>query len=465
MSKIADKYFKGRGGVLELLPIAIPMFLSSMFDMLMMFVDRLFLSHVGVVHQAAAMSGGVTSWMVVSFFAGIVGYSSALIAQYHGAGQKGNCTRMVWQSLMLGLASYPLVLLIDLAVSHSPVFSAHSALEQELERRYFWYMAFGTVFALMRFSFSSFFSGIGRTKVIMAANVVAMVVNIFANWVLIFGHLGFPALGLDGAAIGTLLSSFSAVALIAARFFRERLTEEWRDATPGFFDAGKLLKLLRYGLPQGVENVLGMMGFVCLLSAFHSYGDDMATATTICFNWDNFSFHPLMGVQVAVTTLVGQFMGAGEPRLAARSARSGFIAALLYSFCVTMLFVTCAPQLVGVFTPASSGLDYAGVRAYALPMLRLCGLYLMTDAVLLVSSGVLRGAGDTFWCMVVHLAINLTNAACIVFSVRVLQVKPLQAWTIFVVFGILGSTAIFTRYRLGHWKKLRIIEGGATTGA
>ena len=135
---IRKKHFDGPGGILELLPIAIPMFLSTMFDMLMMFIDRLFLSHVGVVHQAAAMTGGITSWMVVSFFVGIVGYSSTLTAQYYGAGQKYNCLRMVKQSLWCAVVSYPLILLIDCIVSISPVFSGHSELEQVLERRYFW---------------------------------------------------------------------------------------------------------------------------------------------------------------------------------------------------------------------------------------------------------------------------------------------------------------------------------------
>ena len=102
---IRKKHFDGPGGILELLPIAIPMFFSTMFDMLMMFIDRLFLSHVGVVHQAAAMTGGITSWMVVSFFVGIVGYNSTLTAQYYGAGQKYNCVRMVkevvWMSQLV----------------------------------------------------------------------------------------------------------------------------------------------------------------------------------------------------------------------------------------------------------------------------------------------------------------------------------------------------------------------------
>ena len=82
MKSFLEKHFKGPGGIYPLLVIAFPMFLSCVFDMLMMFIDRLFLSRVGIVHQAAAMGGGVTSWSVSAFFAGVVGYASALVAQY-----------------------------------------------------------------------------------------------------------------------------------------------------------------------------------------------------------------------------------------------------------------------------------------------------------------------------------------------------------------------------------------------
>ncbi|MBO4526181.1 MAG: MATE family efflux transporter, partial [Victivallales bacterium] len=390
---IRKKHFDGPGGILELLPIAIPMFLSTMFDMLMMFIDRLFLSHVGVVHQAAAMTGGITSWMVVSFFVGIVGYSSTLTAQYYGAGQKYNCLRMVKQSLWCAVVSYPLILLIDCIVNISPVFSGHSELEQALERRYFWYMAFGSVNALTRFVFGSFFTGIGRTKVLLVANSVALFVNVVANWVLIFGHLGCPALGLDGAAIGTVMSGASAAITLMAVYWRARRHPEWEGGRkPPLFEADKLFKLIRYGLPQGVENILSMVCFVFLVSSLHSYGDDMAAATTIAFNWDSFSFHPLLGVQVAVSTLVGQAMGAGLPERAVRVAHSGYKVAIAYASFMLFLFISCTGTLVGVFTPESSGLDYAQVREYAIPMLRLAGLYLLTDALLIIASGALRGA-------------------------------------------------------------------------
>ncbi len=460
LSTIRRNHFEGPGGIFELLPIAIPMFLSSMFDMLMMFIDRLYLSRVGVVHQAATMTGGTTSWMVVSFFVGIVGYSSALTAQYFGAGQRRNCVRMVWQALLVAFISYPLVLLVDCLVSISPVFSGHSALEQELERRYFWYMSFGGIISLLRFAFGSFFTGIGKTKVLLAANMVALVVNATANWILIFGHLGVPALGLDGAAIGTLLSGFSTVVILCLVFFRIGRKREWRDKSPTLIDRKKLWKLIRYGLPQGCENVLGMICFVFLVSSFHTYGDDMAAATTIVFNWDGFSFHPLLGIQVAVTTLVGHAMGKGKPELAVRAARSGFKVAMCYAFILIVVFVVYTEQLVGVFTPELAGLDYQNVRAFARPMLRLAGFYLMTDAVLLISVGALRGAGDTFWCMLIHFFNNLAITLFCLLCVHKLRLPPVQVWVFFVVLAMMSSATLFTRYKLGRWKTMRIIEHG-----
>ncbi len=457
-SSIKKRHFEGPGGIFELLPIAIPMFISSMFDMLMMFIDRLFLSRVGVVHQAAAMSGGISSWMITSFFVGVIGYSSTLIAQYLGANQKHNCVRMVYQALLLAAISYPLALLVHFLVASSPIFDYHSELERTLERRYFWYMGFGCLNAFLRFSFGSFFSGIGKTKMIMVGNIVALFVNLIANWVLIFGHWGFPALGLDGAAIGTILSGLSSALVLVGAFLHYRRKPEWRNDTQRGLEWDKFRKLLRYGLPQGCENVLGMICFVFLVSSFHSYGDDMATATTIVFNWDGFSFHPLLGIQVGVTTLVGRAMGKGDPELAVKTTHSGFKLGLAYAFCMLMLFQIFTTVLVGVFAPESSGLDYTKVREYAVPMLRMAGLYIMTDAVLLIATGALRGAGDTLWCMVIHFLNNLVITLVILTCVHKLEMPPLRVWLYFVICGALSSSTFLVRYKVGRWKKLRIIE-------
>ncbi|MBP5233695.1 MAG: MATE family efflux transporter [Planctomycetes bacterium] len=455
------RHLAGEGGVLELLPIAVPMFLSSVFDMLQMMIDRVFLAHVGKVQQAAAMSGGVTSWMCLCLFAGMIGYSSALVAQYCGAGARDDAARVFWQAIRLSFLCYPLVLLVDFLVANcTPVFSGHSPLEQALETRYFWYMAFGSILALVRFALGSFFAGIGRTGIVMAANAVAMVVNVVANWALIFGHCGFPALGLDGAAIGTLVSGALMCAMLAAAFLKVAGSPEYRGsgAAARRRDAGLLAKLVRYGLPQGVENLLGCMSFVVLVTSFHRYGEDMAAATTIAFNWDGMSFHPLLGIQVGVTTLVGRAMGRERPDVAARVGHSGFKVGLAYAFFMVAVFSAVPQLLVGIFTPDGEDLDYAKVREYAVPMLRLVGLYLVTDAVQLMSAGVLRGAGDTFWSMVITMCRDWTVAASVLVCVHLLGLGPMQTWTAFVGTVVVCSVPLFLRYRSGKWKTLRIIK-------
>ena len=185
-----------------------------------------------------------------------------------------------------------------------------------------------------------------------------------------------------------------------------------------------------------------------------------SSRTGIAFNWDSFSFHPLLGVQVAVSTLVGQAMGAGVPERAVRVAHSGFKVALAYAGFMLLLFLSCTGTLVGVFTPESSGLDYGQVREYAIPMLRLAGLYLLTDALLIIASGALRGAGDTLWCMLIHFLNNVLMTLVIMLCVYILKLKPLQVWLCFVIMGVLSSAMFIVRYKMGRWKSLRIIETG-----
>lgn len=457
MKNFLEKHFKGPGGIYPLLVIAFPMFLSCVFDMLMMFIDRLFLSRVGIVHQAAAMGGGVTSWSVTSFFAGVVGYASALVAQYYGAQRKADCLRIVRQAILLAIVSYPLVLLVHLIVIKLNVFGTHAPEEIVLETRYYWYMGFGAIISLIRFALGSLYIGIGRTKIILLANVLALFVNIFANWILIFGKLGCPALGLDGAAIGTLLAAASTAMVLVAGYRRIRRTPEWDLPVGEFFQPDKFKKLIKYGVPQGVENILGTICFTIVVSSFHSYGTEVASAITIVYSWDGFSFQPLLGIQVGVTALVGQAMGQRNPKIAERSAISGFKTAIAFAFFNALVFSLATATLVSVFAPEHGGLDYSVVRQHAIPMLRMAALYIVTDAILLVSVGALRGAGDTFWSMCIHTGNNTIISAVILLCVYKFHMHPYNVWIILVILSIISALTLLTRYALGGWKKLQII--------
>jgi len=116
------------------------------------------------------------------------------------------------------------------------------------------------------------------------------------------------------------------------------------------------------------------------------------------------------------------------------------------------------PQLlVGLFTPNVEGVDYAKVRELAIPMLRMASLYLLCDAMYLISSGALRGTGDTMWVMVAGVIIHWAIAGAVWVSVYYLNATPLMAWLAFVVTLMGGGVVMLLRFLKGDWKNIKMI--------
>jgi len=454
------RHLDGPGGISALMPIAVPMIISQIFDTVMTFVDRLYLAYVGKEEIAACMSGGITAWLCMTLFVGIIGYSSTIVAHHYGAKRFRECPLVVYQGLLLAVLSYPLVLVVASFASRIFTSGGHDPDLARLELQYFWYMAFGGILGLLRAALASFFSGIGKTKVIMWANSTALLVNLVANYVLIYGKLGCPAMGLKGAAIGTLMASGTMTVVIFVAFLREiRRAPYSATLADVHYNWRNLRALLRFGLPNGIENLLGMGSFVAVVSSFNSYGANVAAATTIVFSWDLVSFFPLIGIQVGVCTLVGQCMGAKNPDGAEQAAYSGFKLALSYSGLALIIFCTIPQVLVGVFTPDSvPGLDYGAVRELAVRMLRLAALYLMFDGIVLVSTGALRGAGDTLWVMIVGAMLQWVNASVVLIGVHYLKWQPIYAWLVFVFAIMTTGGVVYLRFKHGKWKTITMLE-------
>ena len=142
-------------------------------------------------------------------------------------------------------------------------------------------------------------------------------------------------------------------------------------------------KLWHYGYPAGLEFVLTFFAFGLMILIFQSKGIVTSTATTIMFNWDMVSYVPLIGIQVAVTSLTGRYMGAGDIETVKKTLGSGLKMGTLYSLIIFVLFVFFPEQLVGVFRPNVS----SGVFEQAVPtavfMLRVASLYVIVEAALI----------------------------------------------------------------------------------
>ena len=441
----------------RLLAISLPMVVSQASDSIMMFVDRLFLSRLGEAYLSASMSGGLTQFMVASLFIGTVGYTNAVVAQLYGAGRHEHCAEATVQGMILGLICYPIILAVSPLARYLFVFAGQTELQVALGYQYFQVLIFGSVFLVLRFGISGFFLGIGRTRVVMIANLVGMVVNIPANYVLIYGKLGFPALGLTGAALGTILGSMSAFLILLIFYLRPVNRRDFATHRGFRFNRNTMFTLVRFGAPAGFELFLNVAAFNLFVQFMYSYGSGVAAAVTIAFNWDLVAFIPMLGMSYAVTALVGQFVGARDYATAKRAAYMSMRVAWVYSGTMVILFVTATRALVGAFV-SGFGPEGEEIARLAAVMLRLAAIYVLADSAQLVFSGALRGAGDTRWVMYISVGLHWVFSILAIVLIRVVKVSPVAAWTAFIVFVMLLGVGMYLRFRSGRWREIRMID-------
>lgn len=438
-----------------MISIALPMVVSSACETVMIFTDRIFLSKLGLEQMSAAMGGGLSVYFIMSFFVGLLGYSTAMTAQFYGAGQKEECPKVLSQSVLIAVCAYPLILMAG-PLMHK-VFAAAGINKAQLGPQlvYFDLLLYTSVFGLTRGAFSNFFSGIGKTRVVMVATFGAMLVNVFASYVLIFGKLGFAPMGIRGAAVGTIIANLSGVAMLLFAYLRRSIREEFSVMTSFRIDAGIIKKLFRFGTPSGIEFFMAICAFNFMIMLFHSHSPVTASAATIMFNWDLVSFIPLLGVEIGVTSLVGRYVGAGRHDLAERSVRSGLKLGWSFSAIILVLFIFFPALLADVFKPAHEPALFAEAEPLAVFMLRLAAIYVTQEAVMVVYMGALKGAGDTLWSMIINISFNWFILAVLYTMLRVAHLSAEMSWIAVVVIFVFMPLVLYLRFRSGGWKRIQ----------
>jgi MATE family multidrug resistance protein len=374
----------------QILAIALPMVISQASETFMMLADRYFLSFVSMEALAAAMSGGLSNFVFQSLFIGLIGYTNALVAQYYGADKLHRGVRTVTQGIILSIIAYPVTLALIPLGRLSFVWAGHGEVQIATEYAYFSILMFGALFGFLRTTFSGFFIGIGKTRVVLLANFAGMLVNVPLNYVLIFGKLGLPAMGIRGAALGTLGGAMLTVLIMAVAYLRNAEYREHRQERSWRYDRKIMASLLRFGAPAGVEMFLNVMAFNIGLQLLHSYGVGVAAAVTITFNYDMVAFIPMLGLGFATTSIVGRYMGAGNPELARKAGFKAWSLSMIYGLLIMGLFIFGAGPLVSVFSASFTEGD-GEFLALARQMLRLAALYTFADMSQLLFSSIVCG--------------------------------------------------------------------------
>ncbi|MEN6519847.1 MAG: MATE family efflux transporter [Armatimonadota bacterium] len=446
------------GSIRELLVIALPMMASNACDTVMTFTDRLFLSKLGTEHMNAALCGGLMSFLMSTFFLGLIGYGTALIAQYFGSGQKRNCSVVVTQTAVIAVLAYPIILLLAPLV-RSSFRSSGIAPEQLVPQTIFFnILIYASIVGLLRSALGCFFSGIGKTRIVMIASAAAMVVNVGVNYVLVLGHFGVQSMGIRGSAYGTITGGVCGLLILAAAYFFGKTRREYGVKDSFRIDLSIMRQLLKLGYPAGLEFFLNLAAFSVMVTLFDSQGQIVATAASVTLNWDMVAFIPLVGVEIAVTSLVGRYMGARQPDTAHTAAMSGIKIGSMFSCVMLIMFLTIPYALVNVFRPEVNDTVFAQSMPLTLFMVRLVAVYVLAEATMVAFTGALRGAGDTFWAMSISVTLHWLMVVILYVMFNVMHASAQFAWTALVAWMLIFIFVFYLRYRSGKWREIKIIH-------
>jgi MATE family multidrug resistance protein len=444
------------GGVREMVSVALPMVASLSCDTVMVFSDRWFVSKLGSSAMNAVFVGGLAAFASQTFFTGLIGYSTALVSQQLGAGHPRRCVVAVYQALIVAMVAWPLLLL--LIPVGNVVFPRLGLPESQIpaQLRYFDVLMCGAGLGLLRGAFSSFFSGLGRTRIVMLASFVSMLTNLPLVWALVFGEFGLPALGVTGAAIGTLVASGLGLTVLAWAFFAAPGARSLGPLPRFGIDRFLMRELIRKGTPSGVEFFLNMLAFQCIVVLFQRQGETSATAASIMFAWDMVSFVPLVGIEIGVTSLVGRYKGAGNHAGVRRSLRSGLKLGWVFSALILAAFLAVPGMLVDVFRANAPSTTFELARPLTVSMIRIASLYVTIEAVLLVYTGALRGVGDTLFAMVASNALHWLLVLALWITFETLKLSTLSGWMVLVGVFSVFPIAFGLRWRSGRWRSMRV---------
>ena len=451
--------FKKNGDVKDVLVVALPMLLSMSFDTLMTFIDRLFLSKLGPAEMNAALGAGAVQLALTMFFTGMISYTTAMVAQRLGGKRRWDCARAFMQALYVSLMCVPL-LYLTIPLGHVAFGMEHLPADQlQYQKTYFNILMFGGVINLVRNVAPCFFSGIGETKIVMKAAFVGMLVNVACNFVLIYGMGPIPALGVAGAAYGTLIGNLVSTVILFAKFFGKSCHRRFRTRYAFAFSWPLTQELLKKGIPSGVEMFLNMSAFQLLILMFHALGPESATASSVMFNWDMVAYVPLMGLEVASTSLVGRYVGAKDGAAASRSTYSGLKLGWGYSLLMGIFFIFLPGILTDIFKPdvaeasAEAIAIFESARPMSIFMLRIATFYIFVEVLLVIYAGALRGAGDTLWVMFACAIMNWCVAGSLYLVAYVFGLPAHLAWIAVVAVYSTAPVLFWLRWKNGKWRR------------
>lgn len=429
--------------------LAWPSVLTMLLQTLNSFTDRFFVGHLGSNALAAVGVGGQFMFLLFSVGMSISIGTSALIARFTGAKEPDKATLAANQSVWIAFLSafacmvlvWPLRFLVVGWMGVNPQAAA-------LCVQYLTVTILGIPALFLMLILSSVFRGLGDTVTPLRVMIGVNIVHLGGDWLLIFGNLGFPRMGLVGGATA-LIASQVIGALLYLWFLRDSPVRGLMTRLK-YLDMEWVRRILNIGLPaagQNLSRVLSMMIFTGVL-ARSPQATAAVAALTIGLTSESIAFMPGFAFSMAASTLTGQNLGAGKPDRAERAAWAALLQGLAVMVFMGAVFFTFATPFTHIFTHDPK------VVPLAVAYLRIAALSEPFLALGMILTGALNGAGDTkapaLAGIVTMWLVRLPVAWIAIYP---LHLGAVGAWWGMSLSTVLSGLAALALFKWGRWKQ------------
>ncbi len=435
----------------QLLSLAWPIIVSRSTQVVVGLADALMVAHLGEASMAATTAGSLNSVAAFIFPMGIVFIVSSFSSQLSGRGDLASARRYGWYGL--GVSALAQLVMLPCLVFLPQVLGLldYSPEVEKIMTLYLRIRLLSTGFAVGVEALSNYYGGLGNTSIGMRANIVAMLFDLFLNWVLIYGHLGSPAMGVAGAALGSVLGTMTGFFVLFYSFWKEGRAVA---STPLLWTEFK--RTLRFGFPNGLNWSFEFFAFIAFVNiVVAGLGTSALGAMMAVIQINSVAFMPAFGLASAGSILVGQAIGAGRKDDVPGLVRLTFLAAAGWMVMAGLVYLSFPSYLLAPFV--SPDTDGTFLRV-GVTMLMMSAAWQAFDAGGITFTECLRAAGDTSFPMWVRCGL----AWGFFFPGSWLAVRRFggdekAAMGFLLAYLFMLATFLYFRVKSGAWRRIELV--------
>ena len=429
--------------------ITLPAMFELVFSQLFGMVDTIMLGRTPMAASAIAAMGltnnpiNLMNGIMAAFNVG----ATAAVAWAIGAGDDHKAKAITRTILAMDLLMGLVACLLGTAFAEQIViFMGAQPETRAYAKEYLFVIAIGFLPTALTMGVTASLRGAGLTRVPMIYNLVSNLLDVFLNYGMIYGKLGFPEMGVLGASLSTTVCRYVAMCCALGFLFlgKTRIRLRIRDGIRLNMAAAK--DIFRVGLPNGIEQLIMQIGFILFTKTVSGLGTTVMAAHNIGLNINGLSWVPSQAFGVAATTLAGQSMGAGQPLKAKDQVRMVHRCSLIVAAGVMALFLSCAPLIVGLY------INDAAVLALSTGVIRLVAMGLPGIATQIPVASALRGVRDARFPLIASMTgIWVFRVLVAPLFVYTLGMGLNGAWLSIVLDQLTRACIVYTRFRRGRW--------------